>query len=447
LVRSDARACPLEDRPQARDAQGEHVNRRGWIVTLAGAGLNLALGILYAWSVFGKQLVEPVERGGFGWTKTQATLPYTIAIACFALMMVPGGRLQDRLGPRLVASVGAVLTGLGLVVASLASPASALPAILGFGLLAGTGFGLGYAAATPAAVKWFPPEKKGLVTGIVVGGFGLAPVYIAPLSRHLIAAYGIAASFRILGLAFLVIATLFAQLVGNPPVPVNVAKAKAGAGGKVDFGWREMLRQPAFYSLYVQYACAATAGLMIIGHMAKIVAVQSGNSIQIGFVFVALLASFNAGGRVFAGIISDKIGRIVTVAIVCTMQALMMYLFEGLSTIGGFVVGSAVVGFSYGACLSLFPATAADRWGTKNLGLNYGILFTAWGVGGVLGPTLAGRIADATGSYAGAYHVSGALLLFAVLLAMLSYVEVSVDVPAKEVTFRLGGADRKTEAA
>src|SRR5512146_3220607 len=126
------------------------MNRRGWIVVLAGTGLNLALGILYAWSVFSKQLVETVEKGGFGWTKTQATLPYTVAIACFAIMMIPAGRLQDRLGPRLVASLGGILTGIGLIVASFATPQSIAPAILGFGVLAGTGFGLGYAAATPA---------------------------------------------------------------------------------------------------------------------------------------------------------------------------------------------------------------------------------------------------------------------------------------------------------
>jgi MFS family permease len=199
-----------------------------------------------------------------------------------------------------------------------------------------------------------------------------------------------------------------------------------------------MLRTPSFWSLYVQYACAATAGLMVIGHMAKIVAVQSGNSIQIGFVFVALLATFNAGGRVVAGVVSDRIGRVVTVALVCLMQALAMFFFDQFSTIGTFVLGSAVVGFSYGACLSLFPATAADQWGTKNLGLNYGILFTAWGVGGVFGPVLAGRIADATGSYAGAYRVAGSLLLVAVVLAMFHYVNVSFDVAAREVTIRVG---------
>src|SRR5512138_2237469 len=116
------------------------MNRRGWVVTFAGMGLNLALGILYAWSVFSKQLVETVEKGGYGWTKTAATLPYTIAIAMFALMMIPSGRLQDRLGPRLVASAGGVLTGVGLVVASFATPTFPAPALIGFGVLAGAGF-------------------------------------------------------------------------------------------------------------------------------------------------------------------------------------------------------------------------------------------------------------------------------------------------------------------
>ncbi|HET9599493.1 MAG TPA: OFA family MFS transporter [Anaeromyxobacteraceae bacterium] len=413
--------------------------RRGWVVTLAGMGLNLALGILYAWSVFSKQLVEPIARGGFGWTKTQATLPYTVAIACFAAMMVPAGRLQDRLGPRLVATLGAVLTGAGLFVASFASPGSIAPALVGFGLLAGTGFGLGYAAATPAAVKWFPPERKGLITGLVVAGFGVAPVYIAPLSRHLLTTYGPSASFRLLGVAFLIVAAGFAQLIKNPDAP---AAARSGAAAKPkvpDVGWREMVRTRTFWVLYVQYACGATAGLMIIGHMAKIVAVQSGNAIQVGATFVAILAAFNAGGRIVAGVVSDYIGRVVTFALVCVLQMLAMALFADLTTSVAFAVGAAVVGFSYGACLSLFPAMTADTWGTKNLGLNYGILFTAWGVGGVVGPTLAGAVADRTGSYALAYQIAAGLVLCAFVLAALRYVEVSVDLPAREITIRMGG--------
>jgi MFS transporter, OFA family, oxalate/formate antiporter len=410
--------------------------KKGWIVTFAGIGLNLALGILYAWSVFSKQLTEPLERGGFGWSRTSATLPYTIAIACFALMMVPAGRLQDKLGPRLVATAGAVLTGVGLIVASFATPSSSWPAIVGFGLLAGTGFGLGYAAATPAAVKWFPASKKGLITGLVVAGFGVAPVYIAPLSKYLLGTYGVAASFRILGIAFVVVTVVLSQLIVNPEKALNVP-AK-GAAPPVDVSWQQMIRSPNFWSLYLQYAFAALAGLMIIGHLAKIVAVQSGNAIKAGFVFVALLAVFNASGRVVAGVVSDKIGRMVTLAFVCIVQAINMYFFAGFSTFTGFVVGSAIVGFCYGACLSLFPATCADLWGTKSLGLNYGILFTAWGVGGVFGPILAGAIADSTGSYEKAYLTAAALLIAAAVLAMFSYVAVSVESPG-EITIRIGG--------
>ncbi|MBI5069286.1 MAG: OFA family MFS transporter [Deltaproteobacteria bacterium] len=417
--------------------------RKGWLVTAAGIGLNLALGILYAWSVFAKQLTEPLERGGFGWSRTEATLPYTIAIACFAVMMVPAGRLQDRFGPRIVATVGAALTGAGLLVASFATPATALPALLGFGLLAGTGIGLGYAAATPAAVKWFPPEKKGLITGLVVAGFGVAPVYIAPLSRYLLGRHGAAGSFRILGAAFLLTTVLLAQLIRNPPAVASVA----GKGNTSDGSWKAMLRSPTFWSLWLQYACAATAGLMIIGHLAKIVAVQSGGTIQSGFLFVALLAVFNAGGRVAAGVASDRIGRMITVAFVCLIQAINLFFFTNYETTAGFLLGSALVGFNYGACLSLFPASAADHWGTRSLGLNYGILFTAWGVGGVFGPVLAGKIADATGSYQAAYRTATGLLLFATFLAMLSYAHFSVDVASREVTIRIGGKRKEPDEA
>jgi nitrate/nitrite transporter NarK len=391
------------------------------VVTAAGVGLNLALGVLYAWSIFGKQFTEAIENGGFGWTKTAATLPYTIAIACFALMMVPAGRLQDRFGPRIVATSGALLTGMGLIITSYASAQNTLPALLGFGLLCGTGFGLGYASATPAAVKWFPPEKKGLITGLVVSGFGLAPVYIAPLSKYLLSTYGLNSSFMILGFSFSVLTIIFAQFINNPAAPVAAHKSAAAKAAMTDYSFREMLRDPRFYMLYLEYACAATAGLMIIGHLAKIVAVQSANMVTIGFLLVALLAIFNAVGRIVAGIISDYIGRVVTLSIVFVLQAIVMFFFSQFNSEATFIAGAALVGFNYGACLSLFPATTADYWGTKNLGLNYGILFTAWGVGGVFGPILAGRIADMTGSYALAFNIAGSLLIFASVLTFLTF--------------------------
>jgi MFS transporter, OFA family, oxalate/formate antiporter len=395
---------------------------RGWLVTFSGMGLNLALGVLYSWSVFGKQLTDAIEKGGFGWTKTQAALPYTIAIAFFAAMMVPAGRLQDKFGPRIVSTIGAILTGLGLIVAGFAATGSMAPIIIGFGILAGTGIGLGYASATPAAVKWFPPEKKGLISGIVVSGFGVASVYIAPLSRSLLSQYGVSKSFMILGIAFAIATVIICQFIRNPVAPAVSTKQvqSAAVNKKTDYVWREMMKTKTFYLLWIEFACGALAGLMIIGHLAKIVSVQSNNVIQTGFLFVALLAIFNAGGRLIAGVLSDYIGRMKTILLVFISQTIIMLLFSQFSTVSAFILGSAVVGFSYGACLSVFPSTCADHWGTKNLGLNYGILFTAWGVGGVFGPILAGKVADATGNYNTAYIISAALLIFAAILTFFT---------------------------
>ncbi|MHC1752945.1 L-lactate MFS transporter [Humidesulfovibrio sp.] len=395
---------------------------RGWAVVFCGLGLNLALGVLYAWSVFAKQMTEPVAAGGLGLTKTEASLPYMLAIGVFALMMVPAGRMQDKLGPRKVAMTGAVLTGLGLLVSSLVQPGMLWPVLVGFGLMAGAGFGLGYAAATPAAIKWFPPEKKGLVTGLVVSGFGLAPVYIAPLARHLLEDYGVSGAFRILGAAFTVIALALGSRIVNPPValvPAPTAGGKAAADAAAP-DWRTMLRTRAFYLLYIEYTFAALAGLMIIGHLARIIAVQTGGVVQTGFLFVASMAVFNALGRLMAGMLSDKLGRLRTLMFVCLSQAAVMLAFPGLDGMVGFFAGSAVVGFSYGACLALFPATVADYWGSKNFGLNYGLLFTAWGLGGVFGPLLAGRIADATGGYTLAYYIAAGLMLAAAGLTTIT---------------------------
>jgi MFS family permease len=181
---------------------------------------------------------------------------------------------------------------------------------------------------------------------------------------------------------------------------------------------------------------------MIIGHVAKIVASQSGGAIQAGFLFVALMAVFNATGRVAAGVVSDIIGRVGAMIIVFLIQASIMFFFDQFTTTAGFLFGAALVGFNYGACLSLFPATAADYWGNKNLGLNYGILFTAWGVGGVFGPNLAGMIADATGSYTRAYQVAGGLLMFAALLGIWSHMQLSFKLADKQLVITVGKRGR-----
>jgi OFA family oxalate/formate antiporter-like MFS transporter len=399
---------------------------RGWIVTLAGLGINLALGVLYSWSVIAKTLSKPLADGGWAWSAGQASLPYAIGVGVFALAMVFAGRAQDRFGPRIVATIGGALTGAGMLVASLATPERTWPVLVGFGLLTGLGIGLGYAAATPAAVKWFPPARKGLITGLVVSGFGLASVYIAPLTTWLLAGQGISGTFRVLGLAFLVLTVGLAQLLVNPPsgyFPAGsaptAAAAIAAASDRRDFDWREMVRTRQFALLWLMYAFGAFAGLMIIGHMAKIAAVQM-TGIELGFVLVAVLAIGNAAGRIVAGVVSDRIGGIRTMLVVFTLQALMMGLLAISGTVMALVPVAAVVGFCYGANLSLFPSTTAGFFGTKHLGVNYGLVFTAWGVGGVFGSMTAGTIVDSTGSYGVAYAIAAGLCVLAAGLTLVT---------------------------
>jgi len=394
---------------------------RGWIVAAAGLGLNLALGVLYSWSVIAKMLSKTVAEGGWGWTAGQASLPYAIGVGVFALSMVFAGRAQDRFGPRVVATLGGALCGAGLIVASFATADDRLPIVLGFGILTGLGIGLGYAAATPAAVKWFPPSRKGLVTGIVVAGFGLASVYIAPVTTWLLGSQGIPGTFRVLGIAFLTVTVLLAQLLSNPPAgylpAVAGARADAAAASApdADYDWRDMVRTKQFVLLWFMYAFSAFAGLMIIGHMAKIAALQL-VGFDLGFVLVAVLAVGNAAGRIVAGIVADRIGGVRTMLGVFVLQSILMGALAFSSTPFALVPVAAAVGFCYGANLSLFPTTTAGFFGTKNLGVNYGLIFTAWGVGGVFGSMTAGTIVDSTGAYSIAYGVAAVLCLAAAAL-------------------------------
>lgn len=391
---------------------------RGWIVTLAGLGINLALGVLYSWSVIAKTLSKAADEGGWGWSAGQASLPYAIAVGVFAVAMVFAGRAQDRFGPRIVASIGGALCGVGMLVSSLASRDNVLPVLVGFGLFTGLGIGLGYASATPAAVKWFPASRKGLITGLVVAGFGLASVYIAPLTTWLLQTQQVDGTFRILGIAFFIVTVGLAQLLKNPPadyVPaVELSAVPSGASRRAvdDYDWHDMLRTRQFALLWTMYAFSAFAGLMIIGHMAKIAAAQMPR-LDLGFALVAVLAIGNAAGRVVAGVVADRIGGTRTMLVVFVAQAAMMGMLAFAGTPATLVPIAAAIGFCYGANLSLFPTTTAGYFGTKNLGVNYGLVFTAWGVGGVFGSITAGTIVDSSGSYAVAYSIAAGLCLLA----------------------------------
>jgi OFA family oxalate/formate antiporter-like MFS transporter len=395
-------------------------NTKGWVVTFSGTAINLCLGVLYAWSVIGKAITKE-----WGWKAAEANIPYAVACGVFAIMMVVGGRLQDKMGPRLIASIGGVMIGAGLILASFASKDSMLPMIIGFGILGGSGMGFGYGSATPPAVKWFPPHKKGQITGLVVAGYGCASVYLSPLTTKLLKLYGINQTFFILGVFFTVAIILFAQNLKNPPagyVPPGTLVATATVPLKPvghQYDWHEMIKTPQFYLLWLMFGFGSFAGLMVIGSLAKMAAVQN-PATTLAPIFVAILAAGNAGGRIAAGFLSDKLGRTKTILLVALGQAVALYVFQYFGTDLMLAIGSASVGAFYGANLALFPATTADYFGTKNMGVNYGLVFTSWGVGGVFGGMVAGKVFDLTKSYYASFMIAAGICVMQAILSLIT---------------------------
>lgn len=395
---------------------------------MTALAINLILGVLYSWSVIKKALVAD-----WGWSNTEASLPYTVSVATFALMMVFAGRAQDKYGPRKVALLGGLLLGTGLIASSFTQNPTVI--LLTFGVIGGMGIGFGYSAVTPCAIKWFDAKKKGLISGIVVSGVGLSPVYIAPITNMLYKAYGLEYVFLYLGIFALAVVCLLSLLLRNPSpseAPVQVpAQAPSNAPAasntqsaatasestqKSDYTWQEMVRMPSFYLLWFSYLMSAAAGLMLIGHMASIASVQA--NWQAGFLLVVILAVFNFFGRIMGGVLSDKVGRTRALLLVFLIQAVNMFAFSFYTEIPTLIAGSALAGLAYGALFALFPAATADLFGLKNLGVNYGLVFTGWGVAGIIGPIVGGLVADATGSYNISYVTSAVMLVIGALLVL-----------------------------
>ncbi len=380
----------------------------GWRVTFAGLGINLALGILYTWSLFKDAIAKD-----FGWQGSQLNDPYALCCLVFAFTMILAGRCQDKFGPRITASLGGLLVGAGMFLISTTNSYSAW--LLGFGVLVGVGIGFGYSSTTPPALKWFPPAKTGVIAGLVVAGFGLAPIYLAPASKYLLANYGLQKSMLIFGAAFTAIVFGLAQFLKNPPADFVTAPKNnsANASLSVNFSPSEIMRQPIFWHLWILYFIGAGAGLMVISSVSGMAKKTMGDQ---AFIAVAVMAIGNASGRIAAGLLSDKIGRRWTLLLMFLLQAAFMFIAIPVtaSTNGAslvIVLVATFIGFNYGANLALFPAFAKDFWGLKNFGINYGVLFTAWGVGGFVLSRVQQMLKTSSGNFTSSFATAGTLLL------------------------------------
>jgi MFS family permease len=403
---------------------------RGWLVTCASAGLGLVLGILYVWSV-----VKSGIPDAWGWTNADKALPYSLMCVAFSVTMVPAGQLQDRFGPRVVTLLGGFLCGLGLIICGLGG-SSITMYVIGFGCVTGAGVGFGYSATTPASIKWFSAEQTGVVTGIVVGGSGMAPVLLAPLTSWLLklfestdaagnAVSGISSTLITLGIITWVVAGILAPLVCNPPEGLMAKRNPPRAGKRIgeDFATKGMVATFQFWLLYIMYFCGASAGLTFIS-VAKDLGKHSLG--ELAFFAVVTIAAGNTFGRIFAGTMSDKIGRQWTLFSAFICQAIMVVVLFVLTRHGSdtWMVVLPVVfllGMNYGANLALFPAACKDYFGIRNFGLNYGWMFTAFGTAGLVMPWVNGRIKDVTGSFDLTYIIIISMMLLSAILAVISH--------------------------
>ena len=390
-----------------------------WWRVIGGLLMNIALGSLYAWSVF----VAPLEKE-FGWKRADTSTVFTIAVVVFALTFIVAGRLQDKLGPFFVSLTGAILVSLGFFLCSFTSSLTYL--FICFGVIGGLGNGFGYATPIPVMAKWFP-DKRGLAVGLAVGGYGAGSAIFGPLSAsYLIPTYGWRTTFQVLGVIFFVMTVIGSFLLKNPPAgykpsgwsPAATSKAAATT---YDFTPGEMLRTPTFYFMWIAYAFGCAAGLMVISQLVPFAKSVGIPSITLASLGLGGGAVGNASGRILSGWMSDHLGRINVLRLMIGISMVAMpILYQVGGNAAALFVMLFIVYWCYGTQLSVNAATAADFWGTKNVGINYGLLFTAWGVAGLLGGRIGGKLFDKYHNYQMAFYTAAVLALIALVAELLA---------------------------
>ncbi|MBN2041239.1 MAG: OFA family MFS transporter [Spirochaetes bacterium] len=384
-------------------------SRKAWLVLWAAIGINFLSGILYIWSIIGKALMSQLN-----WTSFQASLPYTVFSISFAASMALAGPIQDKKGPRFVALIGSFLVGSGLVLTGLFLDPVIM--VITFGIFTGFGIGTLYAATVPPALKWFPPEKKGMINGIVVAMVALSSLMYSPVTNGLVNSAGIGSAFWLIGIVLLFLMTGMSLILRNPGKDEKPAGNIKKFAVDNDIEPSKMLKTASFYKMWLMFALSAASGLMVIAHAATIAKVQAGWGG--GFILVIVISVFNGIGRSFGGTLSDKIGRPNLMRLTFVLLAVNMFMFSLYTNYLLLMMGVAFAGMCYGACMVVFSASTSDLFGMKNFGANYGLVFTAWGIGGILGPIPSAIIYDATKSFNTAYLVAGCMAIAALVISL-----------------------------
>jgi len=384
-----------------------------WWRIAGGLSMNLALGAVYAWSIF----VRPLEEE-FGWTRADVSVVFMVLVAVFGLTFIAGGRLQDKLGPTRVSFIGATLNAIGFFMAGYTTSIGWM--VFWLGIVAATGQGFGYATPIPVMSKWFP-DRRGLAVGLAVAGYGGGSAIFGPLGGNwLIPAYGWRTTFFVFGVIFFIMGMFATWMLQNPPAGYKPegwqpAPATRVAATKYEFNPSEVVKTPGFYFMWVAYALGTSAGLMVISQLVPF-ARQQGHSIEIATTAIFVGAIGSAAGRILSGWMSDALGRLNVLRLMIAVSALSMFLLYHVGASAAALYFMVfVIYWCYGTQLSVNASTAADFWGTKNVGVNYGLLFTAWGVAGLIGPRIGGRMYDIYGNYQYAFYTGAVITIIALV--------------------------------
>ena len=397
----------------AAEASGQRVASR-WLLAAAGVVMQVALGAVYAWSVFRDPLIN-----AFGWSISEVTLTFTITIFVLGVSAFFGGLWMNKVGPRRVGITAGVLYGLGVFLASFADD-KLMVLYLTYGLLAGVGLGFGYIVPVATLVKWFP-DKRGMITGIAVAGFGAGALVTAPIATRLIDAVEVLPTFAILGVAYLIMVTGAASFMKNPPEgwkpegwePTEAQKAQRSAK---DYELKEALRTWQWYALWLLLFLNVNAGIAVISQAAPMATEITGVSAIVAAGLVGIISVANGSGRFLWAWLSDFIGRKWVFLGMFFVQAVVFFLMPLVTSFLLFTVLAFIVLLCYGGGFGTMPAFAADYFGPKNVASVYGLMLTAWGVAGVTGPLLIANIRDTTGAYDSAlYVIAGVMLVSAIV--------------------------------
>lgn len=408
----------------ANNQEWSKLTRQRWFVLVASCLINLCIGSMYTWSVFSGPMAEYLNSiNGTALTAASLAIAFTVGNSVGPITMISGGFFNDRMGPRWVIFVGGLMYGGGMLLCSFATSPAML--IVGFGLGCGLAMGLVYGCTVSNSVKFFP-DKRGLIGGIATATYGIGSVIIPPIATAIISSMGVCAAFRTFGIIFIVCICGGSFLVkrcpeGFVPDGWNPPAAQQGGSGAVDKDWRGMLASPIFYVMIFMLTCGAFSGLMVTSQTSSIAQNLGGLAPAAAATAVSALALFNGGGRVLAGWLSDKLGRVRTLqlAFLVDIFGLAMFAITRPGSVVTLYLGVAGVGFCFGSLMGVYPGFTGDQFGTRNNSVNYGIMFIGFAFAGLLGPMGMSAIYQGTGSYIPAFIVGICLACLGLVLTLV----------------------------